>query len=192
MEIRTNQQFLELAARGLCGNTPQVYMTLQDFLNDPRAPEQVFISTTTWDNFRLYHQTKNDVKTLLSIAKGGLVKHPTRSCFGVLRNMYCMANPPHDLQERHEVFQCDWVPTDRWLRYAVTNQPWGRTKRDGKTFIASGVVAIRTLEHFLAESVDDLFDLTEIYPTAIIEATMFPFKFGTYGRRLLIWEVRDY
>lgn len=119
--------------------------------------------------------------------------HPTReNCVAPVNQIYLMENPDPKLQGKYYVFQCDWVPEERWLRWGYSNKPWGQTKREGDTRVAEGIKALTILRHFLGESYEDLEDLNSVYPTAIIECTYFPFPFGQFNRRLLIWEVRDY
>jgi len=195
VRIETNEQFLQLASEGKCGNTPRIWLSIDAALRDQNPAKSYFIPTFTWNHFRVYHQTRNDLKNWLKMAEetGGLLTHPTREgAVANINEIYLMENPDVVKQESVEVFQCDWVPDDKWLKWAVTNQPWGKTKREGVTHIAEGLKAISILKHHLRESFYDLEEIRELYPTGIVECTLFPWRGGYYNRHLLVWEVRDY
>jgi len=193
--IETNLQFLQLASAGKCGNTPRIWLSIEEVLKDPNPPVAVFISTFTWNHFRVYHQTRSDLKNWLRMAEDndGILTHPTRpNTTAKIDEIYLMENPDVTKQESVDVFQFDWVPEDRWLKWAISNQPWGATKRAGLTSIAEGLKALTILKHHLNNHFYDLEDLQESYPTGIVEATLFPWRGGFYNRNLLIWEVRNY
>lgn len=193
MKILTNQQFLELAAAGKCGNTPRVWLSIAEAAVDTTL-RQCFVSTRKATHYRLYHQTRRDLRRLLQEAKAnyGVLRHPTRDAETPISDAYCMSNPDAAKQAAYLAFQFDWVPEERWLLWDVSNQPWGAVKRAGTANKASGAVAMRILRYYLGEHMAELEELREQYSTAIIEATLFPFKHGCYDRNLLIWEVRDY
>jgi len=193
--IETNEQFLRLAKRGLCGNTPRVWMGLEEAITEPNPPSSFFISTFTWNSFRVYHQTRADLIRWRKEAgrTGGTLTYKTRpNTFANVNEIYLMENPDVVKQESVEVFQCDWVPDDRWLKWGVTNQPWGKTKREGPFHIAEGLRALEVLKYYLRENFDDLEEIRGVYPTAIVECTLFPWRGGLFNRHLLIWEVRNY
>jgi len=193
VKIPTNELFLELAAAGKCGNTPRVWLSIADAVADPTMG-QCFVSTRKAGHYRLYHQTRSGLRRLLSEAarNHGTLRNPLNGAETPISDTYCMSNPDVKKQSAHFVFQFDWVPEERWLLWSVSNQPWGAIKRAGTAQKASGARAMGILRYYLQEHVDELEALWDHYPTAIIEATLFPFKHGVYNRNLLIWEVRDY
>lgn len=55
-----------------------------------------------------------------------------------------------------------------------------------------GLQAATVLRRYLQEDFDVLQELWDSYPGAVIEASRFSGPVGVLGRRLVVWEVRDY
>lgn len=192
MRITSVSQFRELAAKGLCGNTPQIFPSLPDFL-DSLSP-LCFATSTTWDQFRVYHCTREMVRNMLREAKKtkGFVTNP-RNGMGVnISTVFGMEAPSIDKQMAFPYFQGELWLAERKLYWAVNEHPLGHVKRANLGTWAEGVEVYRLLKAYLKEDYEMMWELEEKYPGSVIEFSGFGFQFGIYGKDTTIWEVRHY
>ncbi len=79
------------------------------------------------------------------------------------------------------------------LRYSTEKLPMRLALKKSQSHV-SGVIASLTLKHFLdPTSLDELYELLDIYPGAVIEFGTYSVDVGTVPRRnTIFWEVRHY
>ncbi len=194
MKILSVQQFRELASQGRCGNTPRIWLSLDDYLQDRDRAAWVFITSQRWDSFRIYHASYQTVRLLKREAESnaGLVTHPTRGLTAWYADLFTLEVPDPARQASYFAFQGEWWPAERTLTYSISPNPWGQEKRSGRAKTLTGLMALLTIKHYLGELYHRIEELADACPSAIIEMTCFGWPLGICGEHLLIWEVRDY
>lgn len=173
MLITNPRRFLELASAGLCGNTPQVWLSLEEFVKSDA--KYAFVGTTVpGDNFRIYHCTKR------------LARQTWKA------GVFAMKVPSRRHQFAFPRFQGEVCLSRLEMRWVRSSTALGEAKRSGKIWELRGIRVRTLLREWLLEDYEMLLELEDLYPNSIIEFTQMGFECGIYGRNTLIWEVRHY
>lgn len=184
--IKSKGEFFELCAAGKLGNTPQTWSSLEACLAEIRDTKRlVYLTSDSWKNKPVYWQNWIDLDDYQRNPEKLKAQFPWGK-------VYAAENPDAKLQQSVSAFQFDLVVAERWMIWNVSNETWGGAKRAGHYTVSEGAVVPVILRHHLGDYISDLEEVMERFPTATIEATLFPFRFGSLNRNLLFWEIRHY
>ncbi len=78
------------------------------------------------------------------------------------------------------------------VRYTTGNARNLRHDLDEAGRDVRGAVAARVLREVAGPDVEDLYNLWDRYPDAVVEASVFGCRVGVENKPLIVWEVRDY
>lgn len=182
--IRSKREFNELAAKGLCGNTPLTWYSADEFLS---SADDEFITLRSYEKAdprcRCHmprQELKSEIKNL-----------------GFKEDEYYLSQTYDNTKETRLNAELTWVNGDWYMHYSLapTVMREGLAKHGRHAF---GYSATSILHQYTdANSLRDIHNLFDIYspnhqyPT--IELTVTRSYFGIYPRRnTLIWEVRHY
>lgn len=79
-----------------------------------------------------------------------------------------------------------------YVRYAPNDPTNLRHSLERNGQDAEGLTAWHVLQHYLQEDAEVLYDIWDLYPDAVIEASRFSRAVGTLNSKLIIWEVRNF
>ena len=170
--LDTKRKFYDVQAKGSTGNTLYVWHTVEDWRASGYAGPVALRSTVPGGKFMPY-------MTLAAI----------RRTFVAGQHMICAHAPDNYLTMQAEVQR-----SISYLDLHYSTVP-GLTMREalpkyGKH--ASGLTALLLLRHHCdAASYDDLWELLDMYPGAVVEFSTYPFALGLYDRNMIVWEVRQ-
>ncbi len=170
--LDTKRKFYSAQAKGLTGNALYVWHSVEEWRASGYGGPVALRSTTPGGKFMPFI-------TLAAI----------RRTFVAGQHMIC-AHAPDD----YLTIQGEMQRSTSYLDLHYSTVP-GLTMREalpkyGKH--TSGLMALHLLRsHADAASYDDLWDLLDTYPGAVIEFSTYPFPVGRCNRNTIIWEVRQ-
>jgi hypothetical protein len=182
MLIKTKNQFYELSMKGLCGNTPKVWWSLDDFYSQQYRPMYV---------------TLRSLKSNSSFLKPIILVTELRDAIGDAANgTYVINEIPNPHLTRAIQGELTWVNGSWYLYYARSSEPMRKAlEKDGRH--TYGFTALNKIKSVATPSdFDDLMWImdaySEKYVYPVIEFTVFNCCVGSIrGRNTLIWEVRS-
>lgn len=78
------------------------------------------------------------------------------------------------------------------IRFALNDPTNLRHSLEQNGQDATGLKALATMRHYLGEDYEQLQDIWDRYPGAVIEASRFARRVGVFNSQLIIWEVRHF
>lgn len=181
MLIEKKSQFYELSLRGLCGNTPRVWRSLEEFYSQREIPKYVTVRSLEFNSFMKPIIDSGELATVVSAATPGT---------------YVINEIPDPGLSRLIQGELTWVNGQWYLFYSSSSEPMRRAlMKDGRH--AYGMVALNMVKAVATPSdfedvmwIMDEYCERQVYP--VIEFTVFPACIGSIpNRNTLIWEVRS-
>jgi len=188
MKLTTKAQFVEAAGLGLCGNVLKQFETLEE-LDDWRWYSDVVCTIRArekWNTGLFVPEVYFDYSYKPSASmRQQFPKHRWAEC-------YFQEVPLIRRVLNFELGQGPHYP----LRFGRQPPvPWNLNLRHDLDRFGTEIQG-KGWHHALAQQLggeyEQLEEIWELYPDAIIEATLFAKACGTRNRKLVIWEVRDY
>lgn len=179
MKITDKSQMYEMFDRGLFGNRPITYDSVEDYLTDSYEGTVSARYKDRSSGKSLYGLTKENV--LLKLIEGNFN----------LSSISLSQSPPDDkIIFQGEVklglghYEVTWSTVPKPMKLALA---------DSINYSSGAAGAYLLRKYFNANSLSDLHDLFRLYPDSVIEFTCYSICLGTCrGRNTLIWEVRNY
>lgn len=181
MKIKNKKQFYELAQKGLCGNTPRMWMDVDDYLDDKNAPREVGIRYTSVSDKRFVPRI------------GWYQLHLSK---GILKNRsYIISEIPYTNAIDSLQGELSWFD-GRWVLYYTHDMAPMREalKNSGKHVY--GLQAINLIKGYCSASefsqLMELFDrYTDGLDYPVIEFAVMRYPMGRLNQCLVIWEIRN-
>jgi hypothetical protein len=79
-----------------------------------------------------------------------------------------------------------------YVKYALNDPQNLRHSLEQNGVVARGLQAWAVLHQYLAEDIDQLYDIWDRHPDATIEASRFTSRVGVFDSRTIIWEAREF
>jgi hypothetical protein len=187
MKLKSKAEFVKAAAQGLCGNVLKQFNTLRE-LDDWQWSKDVVCTARAREKWNTglfipevdFSHIGGDPSFIMRMA---YPKHDWAAC-------YFQEVPLIDRVLNFELGQGIHYP----LRYGAIPPVHNNLRLDLDTHGTerTGAGYHLWLADVLEGEYEHLREIWELYPDAIIEATMFSKPCGTLNRKLVIWEVRDY
>lgn len=182
MKVANKKQMYKRLLSGRFGNIVQAWPSYADIEASGYRGHVSIRSKQTSNPVRLYHVPFDDLKAAVdglpeSYRKAGL--------------MFSESPPDHKRTIQGELMR--WEHGGYYLTYSYAPHPM-RIAFDKQRLEARGLAAKMILLHHLSPvDYDELQGLLESYPDSVIEFSAFSCPVGIIpGRRMVIWEVRNY
>ncbi len=170
--LDTKRKFYAAQAKGLTGNMLHVWQSVEDWRASVYAGPVALRSTSPGGKFRPF-----------------MLPAAIRRTFVAGQHMICAHAPDDYLTMQGEVQR-----SISYLDLHYSTVP-GLTMREALSKYGkhtSGLIALHMLRrHADAASYDDLWELLDTYPGAVIEFSTYPFLVGRCNRNTIIWEIRQ-
>lgn len=184
MKISTKSEMYQIYLNGGFGNRLATWGTLDEYLHSGYEGNVVlrYSETSRAGEFIAYDTARDKVTDVVYewVCRGAIRKYITVNS----------AAPDDKLLIQGEVFRNE---DHIYLRYSTLCKPMRVALKEAQQH-AKGLVAYRMLWHYLDyASYENLWELLDKYPTAVIEFSTWSVDVGDIpGRNTIVWEVRDY
>lgn len=193
MTIPDKGTFKRLSAAGLLGNTFQQWDTLAALQASGYDGHVTVRCHVAW-NAGLFIPAvpaaclyaAGEAEEFLCVAHQGYGDYSAR-----LADVYFQECPSPETQ-RVANLEVMYAEKGLYVRYALNDPLNLRHSLDQNGKEAEGLTALLLMRHCLQEDMDALEAIWDLYPDAIIEASVFTRAVGVQKSKLIIWEVRNY
>lgn len=184
LQIRNKLHFYKLASKGLCGNTPICWLSVEDYAKQAHKYPMVGIRSSA--GFNKICITRIHYNQVGYMHRNNLLP----------KDIIISQIPPFEVDNEHGLQgELSWFD-GQWCLYYTHKLGYMREKLRLYGRHCFGFAAINLIRQYASPSgytmLFDVFDkYTEQYNYPAIEFACFPFNFGYYNQDVCIWEVRN-